>query len=281
MKKIGFVDFYIDEWHANNYPQWFRESPRGGEFELAFAWEEAPKAGRPLTAWCRDFGFEPAASVEALVEACDAICVLAPSNSEVHERLAAVPLAGGKPVYIDKPFAPDKAAAERLFARADRYHTPLFSSSALRFGDELIAARAELPAEAVDMMVTTGGGSSFWEYSIHQVEMIVSTMGTGIRRVMHCGRGKTNHVILEYADGRRAAMTLNLHLPFTASVCGRDRAKSLATMSNPFQNLIAAMLDFFADGKVPVDRRETIEIAAVVSSAIKAEKTPDLWVDVE
>ena len=22
MKKIGFVDYYISEWHANNYPAW-------------------------------------------------------------------------------------------------------------------------------------------------------------------------------------------------------------------------------------------------------------------
>ena len=23
--KIGFIDYYLDEWHANNYPDWFRE----------------------------------------------------------------------------------------------------------------------------------------------------------------------------------------------------------------------------------------------------------------
>ena len=22
MKKIGFIDYYISEWHANNYPKW-------------------------------------------------------------------------------------------------------------------------------------------------------------------------------------------------------------------------------------------------------------------
>lgn len=24
MKKTGFIDYYLDEWHANNYPQWIR-----------------------------------------------------------------------------------------------------------------------------------------------------------------------------------------------------------------------------------------------------------------
>ena len=40
MKKIGFVDLFLDEWHANNYPQWFRETKRAAEFELGYAWEE-------------------------------------------------------------------------------------------------------------------------------------------------------------------------------------------------------------------------------------------------
>ncbi|MCF6175148.1 MAG: hypothetical protein L3J71_05240 [Victivallaceae bacterium] len=31
MKKIGFIDYHIDEWHANNYPKWIRESSRKNE----------------------------------------------------------------------------------------------------------------------------------------------------------------------------------------------------------------------------------------------------------
>ena len=25
MKSIGFIDFYLSEWHANNYPIWLSE----------------------------------------------------------------------------------------------------------------------------------------------------------------------------------------------------------------------------------------------------------------
>ena len=34
--KIGFVDYYLDEWHANNYPQWIREAS-GGTMEVSLA----------------------------------------------------------------------------------------------------------------------------------------------------------------------------------------------------------------------------------------------------
>ncbi|MGE4565478.1 MAG: Gfo/Idh/MocA family oxidoreductase [Victivallaceae bacterium] len=280
-KKIGFVDLFIDEWHSGNYPKWFKEAPLGGDFEVAMAWEEAPAGGRPLDVWCREMGIAPEKSLEKLVETCDAICVLSPSNSEAHERLAEIPLASGKPVYIDKPFAPDRATAERIFARADKFHTPLFSSSALRFPDELIAARKELSGAAVDFMAVRGGGRSFEEYSIHQIEMIVSTMGCGIKKVMQCGYGSTNHLLLEYADGRRAAMTLNHNLPFGASITGKGRVSDLPQLSNFFPNLIAAMLEFYAGGPAPVCRKETVEIAAVVDTAIRALKTPDVWMKVD
>ena len=29
MKKIGFIDYYLDEWHANNYPGFFKEAADG------------------------------------------------------------------------------------------------------------------------------------------------------------------------------------------------------------------------------------------------------------
>lgn len=35
MKKIGFIDYYLSEWHANNYPAWIKEI--NPEFEIAYA----------------------------------------------------------------------------------------------------------------------------------------------------------------------------------------------------------------------------------------------------
>ena len=142
-KKIGFIDLFIDEWHANNYPKWISGSKYADDFELYMAWEQKTKTGlRPLEKWCADFNVTPAKSQEQLIEECDGIIVLAPSNPEVHEELGHLALQSGKPVYMDKPFAPDRATAERIFEWADKHNTPLFSSSALRFSDELAALKS-------------------------------------------------------------------------------------------------------------------------------------------
>ena len=73
MKKIGFVDYFIDEWHANNYPTWMKESPLGGEYTVAYTWAEidTPPAGLGEMAtrkWCEKFGTEQCASIEELCE---------------------------------------------------------------------------------------------------------------------------------------------------------------------------------------------------------------------
>ena len=35
--KIGFIDYYLDEWHANNYPELIKELS-GGDMEVAYAY---------------------------------------------------------------------------------------------------------------------------------------------------------------------------------------------------------------------------------------------------
>ena len=267
-KRIGFIDLFIDEWHANNYPQWFRTARRADEFELGLAWEEkAKEGGRALPQWCAELGMTPAKTLEEVVEDSDCICVLAPSNPEVHERLGDVPLRSGKPLYMDKPFANSKAAAERIFALAEKHHTPLMSSSALRFGDELISGK--LQEMKPFLFCTTGGGRSFDEYGIHQLEMIVSIMGTDVRNMKLTGDPEKLSLILEYGDGRLAQISYaRLMLPFTVIASNGKAAEVCPDIHNTFQNLIGAMLDFFATGKSIIPKEQTICIADLLERSV-------------
>lgn len=53
-KRIGFIDYYIDEWHSNNYPEFFRKTSSGKDFEVTLAWEQSPHPDRrDLARWCR------------------------------------------------------------------------------------------------------------------------------------------------------------------------------------------------------------------------------------
>lgn len=276
MKKLGFIDLFIDEWHANNYPAWIKTARRGTEFELAYAWEKAPQNGRPLEKWCADFGVTPLKSMEEVVEKSDAVFVLAPSNPEVHRKLAEIPLKSGKPVFVDKPFAPSKADAEAMFELAAKHNTPLMSSSALRFSTELDAYRNK---PGTTYMETTGGGRSFWEYSIHQIEMIVSVLGTGAKRIMQCGANDVEHMVIQYEDDRRASVTYTPNAPFTTRLVHEGKMIVNPQCSDFFPILLSEILDFFATGKSPIDTAQTIEIAALVAAGIKALEAKNVWHD--
>ena len=276
MKKLGFIDLFIDEWHANNYPAWIKTARRGTEFELAYAWEKAPQNGRPLEKWCADFGVTPLKSMEEVVEKSDAVFVLAPSNPEVHRELAEIPLKSGKPVFVDKPFAPSKVDAEAMFELAAKHNTPLMSSSALRFSTELDAYRNK---PGTTYMETTGGGRSFWEYSIHQIEMIVSVLGTGAKRIMQCGANDVEHMVIQYEDDRRASVTYTPNAPFTTRLVHEGKMIVNPQCSDFFPILLSEILDFFATGKSPIDTAQTIEIAALVAAGIKALEAKNVWHD--
>ena len=96
--KLGFIDYYLDEWHANNYPQWIREAS-GGELEVAFAWAKAdsPRGGLTTAEWCSRHGVTRCETMEELIEVSDGLIVLSPDNCELHEELCQLPLRSGKP----------------------------------------------------------------------------------------------------------------------------------------------------------------------------------------
>ena len=283
-KKIGFIDYSIDEWHANNYPAMIRNSSRKDEFEVHLAWEEITKPGvRNLEKWCVDFEVKAANGIEQVVEECDCIVVLAPSDPQVHEKLSDLALRSGKPVYIDKPFAPDLAAARRMIEKAAAHHTSMMSSSALRFGSDLQKAVYEtLAGEKAYFASSLGGGGSFWEYSIHQIEMLVMLLGTGASRVMQCGRGDSQLMLIDYPDKRRGVVNrMKCHGFQVAFEHGNEECQAIKEMPDFFQCFIEAMLEFFVTCKPCVCPEEMLEVAALVETGIKALESPDSWVKIE
>lgn len=281
MKKIGFIDYYIDEWHANNYPQMICDSSYGDKFQVTLAWDEiTPEGKKPIDDWCNEQGVAKASSIEQVVNECDCIVVLSPDNVEHHERLATLPLASGKPVYIDKPFAPSLEVGRRMVERAKAHNTPLMSSSALRFDSTVENAIKQIGDQKPRFMSARGPGV-FEIYAIHQVEPIATIIGTGARRLMQCGSGDNKLMVIDYGDGRRAVMNQIPSHPFQFSVqYGETETLVVNEMSDFFPRFIEAMLGFFDTGVSPVPSEQTLAIAAILEAGTAALKCPDEWVNI-
>ena len=279
MLKVGFIDYFLDEWHANNYPKWFKAASEklGEEVVVTYAWAELdqpPQGGKTTDEWCEEKGVEKCATLEEVCEKSDVLVVLSPDNPERHLDYAKAVLPFGKRTYIDKTFAPDYATALRIFGIARDYNTPFFSTSALRYGEELKAV------EAPDYMITSGGGL-LERYIVHQAEMIVSKLGLGVSRVMARKQGIETIFSIDYENGKRATM---LHAPafgFTVSMAKETgEFTPITPVASPF--FAALGLDiarFFLDGKTSFDPDETLEVMKLIELCLRAEAKPDEWVE--
>ena len=57
MKKIGFIDYYLDEWHANNYPAMLKElSNSRYEVTCAYGKIDSPIGGMTNKEWSTKMG---------------------------------------------------------------------------------------------------------------------------------------------------------------------------------------------------------------------------------
>ncbi|MDD4850844.1 MAG: Gfo/Idh/MocA family oxidoreductase [Gemmiger sp.] len=288
MLKIGFADYYLNNWHADNYPRFLREviARYGYDARIthAFGIHDAPPEGGLTTAqWCAERNIQPAASMQALVEEVDAIMVIAADNSAWHEEVCQLPLRSGKPVFVDKTFAHDLAAGKRLFALAEEHGTPVFSSSAQRYCQSLIDYKAAHPERP--RFVSTVGPHTLDGYAVHQLEPIVALMGTGVKRVKAFSVGSmVTQLILDYGEGRLASFLQSPQpwAEFNFMVSDGETGQRLVSDdSNFYHNLAKAILDFFVHGTCPVPKEETLEILAIIDAARIARTQPDTWLALE
>ena len=282
MYSLGFIDYFINEWHANNYPAWIEKASKelGIPFEVKYAYSELDdetENGYSTADWCKDRGIIKCNSIEELCEKSDYIFILAPSDPQKHLEYAEKVLPYGKTTYIDKTFAPDLKTAQAIFDLASRYGTKIFSTSALRYSSELENYNATARG-----IFTTGTGRTIEEYIIHQVEMVVKCMGVGACRAKTEINNDQYMIDLRYADGRKASMFYVAYgdVPFTATVTdGNGKSTYHNIQSDFFYYLIKDILSFFLSGKEPFDHRETLETIKIIENIDLSIKRQGSWIE--
>lgn len=279
MKKIGFVDFYISEWHANNYPTWIREEceKAGLDYSLAYVWAEqdiSPVDGRSTAEWCREFGAEQCATLEELCEKSDVIFILSPTNPEKHLPYARTVLTYGKPTYIDKTFAPSLDEARQIFSIAEKHGTPFFSSSALRYDKALDECK---DCRHITVFIS---GRTVEEYIIHDIEMVVKKLGLGADKVKCARNGEQMFFHLGYPDDRSACLVYaSFGLPGSIIMQSADgNGMTVSSKGSIFNGLIADILRFFGDGKVSFDTAQTLEAIRIRDALLASCDNCGEWV---
>ena len=276
MVKVGFIDYYLHEWHADNYPEMINAASNG-EFEVKYCYGriwDSPH-GKNSQEWSELHGIELLGTEEEIIEKSDVLLVLSPDNPEMHEDLCKKALASGKRVYVDKTFAPDKESALRIFENADKHNTPCYSSSALRFAAEYKTVKRE----GIKNIHSFGPGE-LEMYSIHQIEPIVSLMGTDAKSVVFTGDTKFPSFVIEFEGDRYAEV--NMKGKFGMEIGYADGSvESVNIMENFWECFMEDLVDFFRTGEIKVDHAQTVAVIAIREAVIEAYKTPWVKVDVK
>ena len=277
MKTIGFVDYYISEWHANNYPQWIKDvcSESGRNFEVKYVWAEkyiSPVDGRNTDEWCAEYGCEKCETLAELCQKCDYIMVLSPSNPEKHLKYAEEVLKYGKNTYIDKTFAPDFETAKMIFDIAQKYGTRFFSTSALRYADELEDLKSE-------NAIILGSGGNIEEYIIHQIEMAVTVTGEKPMSLKLEQQGKQYICHIAFENKKRAVLIYGEQIPY--AICAEDENGNSVYRtieSSFFKNMISDILRFFENGEYSFDIAQTLDVMKIRTGVIDALGKNEEWI---
>ncbi|MEG0691961.1 MAG: hypothetical protein RR444_02655 [Oscillospiraceae bacterium] len=280
MKKVGFIDYFLDEWHAENYPAWIKEAS-DGEYQVCYAYAkiDGTQVGKMSSLdWTKKHDITLCDTIEEVIDKSDVLIVLSPDNPEYHLELSRLAVMSGKPTYVDKTFTNTKAEAEEIFTLAKEHGTPVYSTSALRFTAEYIATRKD----GISGILSVGGGK-FDNYCIHQIEPVVCFMGTDAKRVMFLGSRQSPSMVIEFADKRYASINqFKEKVPFGLCInYDDDSCENVTAGSAFFTDFIKELVDFFRTAIPKVSAEETIAIMAIREACFKALETPAEWISVE
>lgn len=265
-RRIGFVDYDLENYHAKTYLSILRNQLAGRGFVVSGCTAMRKRKGE---AWARKSGVPFFDSARELNQSVDFFVILAPGNPETHLALCREVLPFGKTTFVDKTFAPDLKTARQIFALADKHKVKTQTTSALRY-TEVQEYAAGIGRNKIVTMTAWGGGSSFGEYAIHPVEMLISCMGPDVESLMRRQSGNVAQLLLNFSRGRTGVVNVCVksNTPYSASVAGREETKTfLVDGSQLFVNAAAAILDFFESGRQVIGRRETLMVRRILDVA--------------
>ncbi len=201
----------------------------------------------------------------------------------MHWQRARPFLEAGIPCFIDKPFTCSVADARKIIDLAAKKNVPIFSSSSLRYAQELTQYVAEKKHGRILGCVAYGPAPEFeknpklnpglYHYGIHAVEILYTLMGPGCERVTSTHEKDVDVVTGQWKDGR------------VATVRGIRRGQSdygvLAFAEKGvhpvpigtryiYRELLKKIVEMFQTKKSPLDIGVTLEIVAFIEAANKS-----------
>lgn len=233
------------------------------------------------------YGVQVKDSIREVIESSD--CILLETNDgNLHLQQATEIMKAGKPLFIDKPLAGHIKDVKALYEASHKYKVPFFTSSSLRYVENLEAIRngsvagKVLGADAFAPCKEEPSHTNFYWYGIHGIEILFTALGAGCERVQCLHTENTDIVTGVWNDGRIGVfrgIRTGAH-DYGGNIFCEKKVIRLPSYSG-YDSLLKKIIDFFKSGVLPVPEQETKEIYAFMTAAALSIKKKGSWVSLE
>lgn len=216
-------------------------------------------------------------SIEEVAEQCDAILLESVDGAVHYEQLDKI-VAYKKPVFIDKPFTLSSKVANKMIHLAACYQTPLMSTSALRYAENLTNVLKKtdrgriIGADCFGPMEQQETQPGFFWYGIHMIEMLFTILGRGSKSVTSITEKDHDVITGVWEDGRLGTVRGNRkgNTQFGALIHfeqGTEYIDIKLAQKPYYASLLEQIMSFFRDGVTKVPLIETKEIIRFIEAS--------------
>jgi predicted dehydrogenase len=244
-----------------------------GSKDIPSAIEMKPR----ITAAVQKQGVQLVDSIQELVDQVDYV-LLESNDGRPHLEQAMPIFQAGKKAFIDKPIAANYKGAQAIFEASAKYNAPIFSSSALRYDNNVRkvvngSIGAVQGADVYAPGTLDPNHSDLAWYAIHAVEMLFTVMGPGCKTVQRTHHANNDVIVGTWGDGRIG--TVRAIRKGATNIAGTAFGEKGIAPLGPFSGyepLVEEIINFFDGGEAPVKPSETLEIFAFINAADQSKK---------
>ena len=194
-----------------------------------------------------------------------------------HAELARTFIEAGIPIFIDKPMTTVYTDAVALFDHAEQHHTPIMSSSALRFPVELETAREKIDACGKLSSILTIGPEEWFYYGVHAVELLGAVTSDRPISVHRHALDQKDVAVVEYETGLVAVVeTLrDAGYLFHCSIFGENDHTSfdVEDAMGFYTNEMREFVQMVQTGTSPLIREQTLDVMAILHAGNRSAET--------
>jgi hypothetical protein len=226
----------------------------------------------------KKYGVKITKSIDELLKETDVI-LLETNDGRLHKEQAMQVIKAGKKLFIDKPLAASLKDSIAIFDAAKKNNVPVFSSSSLRFSQDVqdIASGKTigrvLGADTFSPCTIEKTHPDLYWYGIHGVETLYTVLGRGCKQVMRAHQDETDVVTGIWNDGRIGTFrgTRNGVYDYGGTAYG-EKGNSKFSAHGGYEPLLKEIVKFFRTGVSPIDPQDTIEIYAFMEAADESKR---------